>query len=362
MKPHLSIFSFETLRALKLKFPAGLVMAVGTLLVVELGLHLAVDVLPAPVLWDGFETAAKIAQATAFPESNIDLLILGPSHGSVGVSPAVMMASLGTDEKTIYNGALVGRDYTVVEFVYKEVYQPSLEPQALVLCASPIVLNANNLRMQCNTERFFQSPMPRAIRQTGLGRVWQFFLNEHVYLYRYRKREAGLAQGCVLGKRRLDDYGFWACPGTYDPTQCRMHRSDYHYRQVILDFEFAGPSVEAFRRILDGAKRTNTPTVVLNMPFRPSLLTFSPDAPETYQSYLVHMRELCERYDFLWLDYQQTLDLSDGDFSDVDHLNPNGAAKLSRSLTHDLVEHRVIGRQRVTTRPTTEILPAKKSP
>jgi hypothetical protein len=50
------------------------------------------------------------------------------------------------------------------------------------------------------------------------------------------------------------------------------------------------------------------------------------------------MRQLRDRHGFHWLDYNDAMELSDADFRDVDHLNPQGVHKLSKRLGQDLAQ------------------------
>jgi hypothetical protein len=160
---------------------------------------------------------------------------------------------------------------------------------------------------------------------------------EHVYLYRYRKRQTRLELGFVGGKRLTDHWGFGAGFGVYNQRdRSELLEGPHQYREVLQDFAFGGPSLEAFLRIVDHANARQLPVVVVNMPFRKDLLRLSANAPEDYAAYLRQMTALSTRYGFTWLDYQDSLPLEDRDFFDVDHLNFEGAKRLSRRLAEDL--------------------------
>ena len=68
------------------------------------------------------------------------------------------------------------------------------------------------------------------------------------------------------------------------------------------------------------------------MPFRNDLLSISPTGKKDYQLFLKKISVLQSEYGFIWLDYQTSLSLTDEDFRDVDHLNTQGALKLSTNL------------------------------
>jgi hypothetical protein len=160
---------------------------------------------------------------------------------------------------------------------------------------------------------------------------------EHVFLYRYRKRQSRLELGFVGGKRLTDHWGFGAGFGVYNQRdRSELLEGPHQYREVLQDFAFGGPSLEAFLRIIGHANAQQVPVFVVNMPFRKDLLRLSAHAPEDYASYLRQMTALSTRYGFTWLDYQDSLPLEDRDFFDVDHLNFEGAKRLSRRLAEDL--------------------------
>jgi hypothetical protein len=335
-----SIFSSESLPRGAVRFPRALALALGLLLASELALHLLAQRLPQPVLWGAGEGSAKIAQVLARGRqrpADVHLLILGPSHARIGVSPRAMMTEEPDFPWSVYNGGVNGRTYTMIEFTLEHVYIPVLKPKALVLTASPIIFTRSNTRMERNSDEFFDAPMPRALQAQGLEGVWRQFLVNHVYLYRYRKRQANLERGFVGGRQVLDEWGFGGAAGVYGQARRATLLEGFHpYREVLQGFSFGGPSVDAFARIVERANRERRPVVVVNMPFREDLLLLSPRGRESYQTYLRGMAALAARHRFTWLDYQASLPLDDSDFHDVDHLNLEGARKLSQRLARDL--------------------------
>jgi hypothetical protein len=335
-----SIFSSESLPRAMVRIPRAAALAVALVLATELVLHLLEDHLPRPVLWGAGEGSAKIAQVMARARNDrreLDVLILGPSHARFGISPRVMMTEAPDFGWSVYNGAVNGRTYSMIEFALEHVYGPLLEPRMLVLTASPIIFTRSNLRMERNSDEFFDAPMPRALRARGLERVWRQFLVERVYLYRYRKRQHDLDRGFVGDRRVIDDWGFGGANGVYDEARrFELLAGPHPYKEVIQNFAFGGPSLEAFARVVERAKRQRVPVVVVDMPFRGDLLRLSSHGGQDYQTYLREMARLKARYDFAWLDYQASLSLGESDFRDVDHLNLDGAHKLSLRLAEDL--------------------------
>jgi hypothetical protein len=306
----------------------------------ELALHAVEDRLPQPVLWGAGEASAKVAQVVAHAREDpagVDVLVLGPSHARTGISPYDMRKVEQGFRWSVYNGGVNGRTYSMLEFVLDHVYEPLLKPRLLVLTASPIIFTESNWRMERSSDEFFDAPMPRALRATGLESLWRQFMVEHVYLYRYRKRESGLERGFVGGQRIIDRHGFGTRIGLYtERERSELLEGHHQYKDVIDRFAFGGPSLDAFLRIVENANARRQPVIVVNMPFRDDLLRLSARGPEAYQEYLGKMKLLADRYGFTWLDYQEVLPLSDRDFLDVDHLNYSGAGKLSRRLADDL--------------------------
>ena len=342
-KSHSSIFSFDTLNIHGFRIPRAALVAAGAVLCCELLLHIFQSFLPEPVVWGSGEASVKVAQVRRLAGNltePLDLLILGPSHASVGISPAAMLSSVDHPRFTIYNGSLNGRTYPVLEFLLREVYQPLLKPRMLVLSASPVIFNLHNSWMERNSREFFSAPMPRACRSTGIEHLWRTFLVEDLFLYRYRRRQADLSEGFLNGRRIVDRYGYHAVDGRYDDEQRRLLLASTHpYHNIMRHFEFGGPSVAAFIDILKWSRRIDIPVVVVNMPFRTDLLTISPTGQDDYAEYLRRMLMLRDTYGFRWLDYQQSMSLDDDDFRDVDHLNVPGAVLLSRHLSLDLVSY-----------------------
>lgn len=306
----------------------------------ELALHLLEARLPQPVLWGADESSAKVAQVTGLARdglAEVDVLILGPSHASLGISPHNMMKDAPEFGWSVYNGGVNGRTYSAIEFILAHVYGPLLKPKLLVLTASPIIFTRSNTRMERNSDEFFDAPMPRALRAQGWEGAFRRFLAERFYLYRYRKTQVGLEKGIIDHKRVIDHWGYGGRPGFYNEVRrSELLQAHHPYREVIANFAFGGPSLESFLRIVDESNRLRVPVVVVNMPFREDLFLLASHAREDYRTYLGEMARLAARHGFSWLDYQESLSLEDNDFRDVDHLNYSGTRKLSLRLASDL--------------------------
>jgi len=337
MKPsRSSIFSSDTLAPGALRFPKAAALALLIVAGAEATLHVFADRLPEPVLWGAGEASTKIAQAerlAAAQPGRVDVLILGPSHASVGLSPEALLAACAREGMTAFNGGINGRDYPVVAFVYEHVYAPRLAPRTVAITANPICFNRNAPLLAHNTAEFFDAPAPRALTRDGLAGWWRGVLAHDFALYRYRTRARGLAEGFVGGKKLLDPLGFHAVHGVFDDARKQALRARTHpYAKVWKSYEFAGASAEAFERLVGAARADGARVVVVNMPFRPELLALDAGAPAAYGAYLSAMEALRGRHGFEWLDLHAQMSLSDADFRDVDHLNEGGAAKASRAL------------------------------
>lgn len=341
MKPsRSSIFNFDTLVPGALRFPKAALLALVIVGGAEATLHMLADRLPEPVLWGAGEASSKIAQAEALGPANpqgIDVLILGPSHASVGISPEVLIEACGKAGMTAYNGGINGRDYPVVEFVFEHVYEPQLQPRTVVITANPICFNRNAPLLAHNNQEFFDAPAPRALISSGIEGWWRGVLAHDFALFYYRTRARGLSEGCVGGKQVLDPFGYHAVSGTFDEKRKAELRSPGHpYAKVWKNYAFGGASAEAFEKLITDAQSAGAKVLVVNMPFRPELLALDATAEKSYAAYLEAIRALRERLAFDWLDLEETLPLTDGDFRDVDHLNETGAAKATRAIAQYL--------------------------
>ena len=293
MKSPSSIFNFSTLDLKGIVPPKGVLLAMGIVLAIEVGLHVAAPALPDPVLWGEADTSAKMAQVlacSAHEKTPLEVLIVGPSHAETGICPAAMMESVPEYRYSTYNGGMNGRTYSVLDFVSAHVYEPVFHPRCVVLCMSPIIVNRYNEWMERNTSEFFAAPAPKAIISKGLGGVWRRILTNHVYLYRYRQRQWHLADGCVGTARPIDRKGYRSLSGEYtDEDRTALQRPAHPYQQVMKAFEFGGPSAEAFVRLVARLTEAHVSVVVVNMPFRPELLTISPTGASDYDDYLTHL-------------------------------------------------------------------------
>lgn len=340
-KSRSSIFSFNTLSFSEARLPLAALLAILAIGSVEMGLHLFEKKLPEPVLWGSGETPVKIAQVEAMTEQekrDINVLIIGPSHASIGISPQSMSDQPHNSGISAYNGGLNGRTYSVVQFVLENVYLKELEPKVVVMTASPLILNENNLWMERNSQEFFSAPMPRSLKANGIARKWNLWLIENVFLYKYRKRETGLTNGFLDSRQIVDSYGYHEVKGTFDDqARDKLNNPEHPYQSIMDSFDFGGPSADGFESILIELKKKAIPVVVINMPFREEFIQISPTGRDDYQSYLEELAKLQELYGFIYYDYQTEVPLSDDHFKDVDHLNTAGAAIVSTRLARDLV-------------------------
>jgi hypothetical protein len=334
-----SIFRFEVLEQRGLGLPGGALAAVVILCFLEAVLRTLAPRLPEAVLWGKGESSVKIAQvlaASSRKNDSYDVLILGPSHASTGISPSAMKEGLA-GVPSIYNGGINGRDYPVLEMILREVYLPHLQPRTIVLTVSPVCFNRNFAILGSNTAEFCSAPMPRVWLAQGLEKSWQRLLVEHVYLYRYNHWQKDLSAGCFRGRRLVDEHGFHAAHGVFDEAQrFRLLSSNHRYHGIWKDYECGGAALEALIGMLVLAAENGIRTVVVNMPFRRELFDLPGPGEAAYDEYLQAMSRLSQSLDFLWLDYQAQMHFDAEDFVDVDHLNPTGAAKLSLRLGLDL--------------------------
>lgn len=332
------IFSFDCLSLEGARVPKALVLAVLAVGSAELALHALEDRLPDPVLWGGGEVSTKVAQVEAWEGESVDVLLLGPSHASIGLTPAAMRKEQGFSDLSVYNGGLNGRTFTVIDFVSRHVYEPEFRPKVAVVTASPVVLNGNNMWMERNSSEFFTAPIPAALSSRGVRKRWGLFLTKHVNLYKYRRRGEGLAKGFVGGKKVLDRFGYHAVEGEYDFDRRRELAAAVHpYQSIMSSHSFDGVSVDAFRVLIQRLRDRGTEVVVVNMPFRQELLEISVRGAEEYDDYLKAVENSTIEVGAYWWDYQNGLELTDMDFRDVDHLNVTGAEKVSRRLAQDLL-------------------------
>lgn len=316
------------------RWPWAATWALLLVVLVEIGLHVFRQELPEPVLWGAGESGIKAAQASRIAASGgVDWLVLGASHGSLGISPNALLKqpALNTCGPRVYNGALNGRTFSVGEFLLREHYLPLLRPQRLILAVHPLIVNANNAWMERNTAEFFAAPEPRSRLRRGLLGAWTRFLVGNVYLYRYRTWEPDLDLGFRNGKQVVDEWGYHPSRGQFDAAmRAKLAAANHPYQTIMARYETGGPSYEGLVAILELANAENLPVAVLNMPSRPEFFAIGTDGATDYAAYLGSMERLRTRYGFTWIDAQRDLQtLTDADFRDVDHLNVQGAEKLA---------------------------------
>lgn len=320
--------------------PLGALVSLFILGGIEISLHVLSKHLPEPVLWGTGEPSSKIAIAGRVAEQSVGLytiLIQGPSHASVGIDPNVLKLAFEEQSVFAFNAGLNGRTYRVIDFCSQHVFEDLFKPDLVVLTASPVIFNENNLWMERNTSEFMSSPMPKHLAARGINRAWLGFLSKDLELYRLRKREFGLSRGWVDGKLKYDDRGFRPLEGTYTEVERqKFFSADHPYQKILRSIKGGGPSLVAFDRMVTRLNEKKIDVVVVNMPFRSDLLQVTPGLKDDYQVYLKQMEERAQTLGFLWLDYADLDLFTDQEFRDVDHLNKNGASKVTLQLAEDI--------------------------
>lgn len=320
--------------------PLGALVSLFILCGFEISLHVFSKHFPEPVLWGTGEPSSKIAIAGRVAEQSVGeytILIQGPSHASVGIDPNILTLAFEKNPIFAFNAGLNGRTYPVIDFCSEHVFEDLFKPDMVVLTASPVIFNKNNLWMERNTSEFMSSPMPKHLAARGIKRAWLGFLTKHLELYRLRKREFGLSRGWVDGQLKYDDRGFHPLEGTYtEEAKQKFLNTDHPYQKILRSIEFGGPSLVAFDRMVERLRKKKVDVVVVNMPFRSDLLEVSSGLKDEYQVYLQQMEERAQTLGFLWLDYADLDLVTDQEFRDVDHLNKNGAAKITLQLANDI--------------------------
>ena len=336
---HSSIFSFETLRGVRPGRFAGAIAAAAALLGCEASLRLFQARLPQPRLWGEGESSTKVAQFERFaprPGGRIDGLILGPSHASMCISPAAMRGEWGTNT-VVYNAGINGRDYPVVEFLFRHAFLKRARPSFVVITISPICFNRNYSPIAGNTAEFFASPAPGGIEGTGVVGLIERWMVSNVHLYRYRWRGPRLSDGFVGGKPVLDEFGFHGAAGAYsDAVRMALLDSDHPYYPVWQNYEFGGAAVEALRLLIREAQAAGARVVLVDTPFLPPLLELPGEPRAAIAQYDAEISRIAEANGVVRLNYRESSVYEMTDFRDTDHLNKRGAAKLSRILAADL--------------------------
>lgn len=315
-------------------------LAAGALVVVLLA-ELAARVLGPQLPVARYEelTAQHLEQLAAL-DDRPGTLLAGASQIAAGVDPEAL-ASRSAAVDDAYAFWLAGPGIGTVTDTVRHVVLPRYPADTVVIGLTSRELNAsgNSQPLLASAVSGSQGFREDAGELGVLGRIDQE-LSELSALVRYRRRLTSPAdllreppgqpisdRGQLLDRLPLE---------TYEPNEDHLDQE----RRALRDYELDREHLESLRSFVLWARERGLRVVLVDLPvYEPEYLDLTEGLAEGDQAYRAAIRELAEETGTTLLDPRSALSWDDPDlWGDVNHLNAEGAERLTAWLAHRLDE------------------------
>lgn len=349
-----SIFSFDTYRV-RTGFPGWLVVLLALVIMTELALRVpaVTQRLPAPelLLWHSPLIQTKFNYLKTFESTRgIDILFIGNSTVQAGVNPQVFDASQGegVNGPGAFNGSVEGLPpYGTLLFL--EIWMRYTTPEVIIYGMSPQDLNSNSPWARDITDRVKHSPLAWAEARRGIrGRVTAGLL-EHSAFYRYRS---------VLYNLFLRGGTMPPVPDVYFDTR-GYHSLDHRLADIpaadrrmfynkagVLNYSPRGEQMTALEHLIQYCDDNGIQLILVNMPLADEYYSQF-DGPGDYQEYLSALTDVARGHTLPLWDMENlpaSLAFGDTEFADLNHLNHDGAQRLSSMMAEQYTQLVAAGR------------------
>jgi hypothetical protein len=294
---------------------------------------------PEPTLWHAENVQTKLDYLHVLEtERRVNVLFLGNSTVLAGINPSIFDQTLqtGVESAAAFNGALEGLPaYGALQFA--EIYTQYARPQTIIYGITPQDINQNSPSVKEITDKIQRATLVQAKVHPGLPSWLLRTLVEHSYFFRYRYV---LHQLLISGGRfpqpvkiYFDRRGFVASTERLADVS-PAGRSKYYNIDGVLNYTPEGEQANALQALLEWCQRQGIRLILVNMPLADDYYgNFR--SPADYQHYHARVASLAATYATPFWD-AEALEvgpyLDDTSFADFNHLNVDGAAKLSTWL------------------------------
>lgn len=308
---------------------------------------------PAPRLWHALLVQDKLDYLAEAAESHrVDVLFVGNSTTQAGVNPTMFDATVSDTARTItgnmemergvgsFNASIEGLPPFGTE-LFLPIYLKRALPATIIYGVTPQDLNANSPWAMDVTERLTHSPMVLAESERGWRGWFLGRLLRYSELFRYRPILMQVFMTGTLHDDASEDVYFDR--QGHDAIDRRLadlttdQRTHLYNKAGVLNYSVNGVQQDALRRTVAEAQARGIQIVLVNMPLADDYY-HNFDNVSDYEQYMTALTHLAAEADIpLWnmegtdptFDYQP---FSDDEFADLNHLNANGAERLSTLL------------------------------
>ncbi len=321
---------------------SSLLVAVGVLLVAELGVRALAGPLHEPMVWRDRETSAKAAQIAGLGDAGgAEVVLVGSSMTNAAVDPVALTEALGTS-RPAYNAALNGASTPTLATWVEEVVIPQLRPDLIVVGLSSRELNGRGRNQDEELTSFSSSPAVERLTGGGgwSGRI-ERALEDASALVRYRTtlRRPLEAFDDTKGPPRprdmLQPLGVLRALRVFASADYRV-TADFRARmvdRVFNDYEIGTREVAALHELYEIAERADVDVAVVLMPITEDAVTMHPNGADDLARFEAAIADATEG--------RRVLDLRSGFqdlrlFADPLHLNGQGRADFTTALAEAL--------------------------
>jgi hypothetical protein len=302
-----------------------------------------------------------------------DVLIVGSSRSLQGVDPNTLQQALmaqGYPELRIYNFSVNGATAQVVDWMLRQLLEPSQLPRLIIwadgsrafnsgkpdLTYQAIVGSAGYQRLAAGDRPIAQPPAAAEPRPTVVAQAdaevctelqdWLPFLQRDGQCLPSSEDAAPPAivpepiqAGYAAFSTNLDQKGFQPVGQTYNPATYyqQFPRVAGQFDDNYASFRLSGSQETATRALANYARGYQIPLVFVNLPLNRDYLDgFRLTRERQFQQ---HMQRLAGLYGFLALDLTQQWGGQHSYFADPSHLNQTGARAVANHLaTHPNID------------------------
>lgn len=284
-----------------------------TLLVVELGLHLATDEMPGTSRWPLFETHIKSRQVVEL-EPEIDVLFIGSSITAAGIDPTRLERTTGLSS---YNAGIPGATPVSQLSWLEHVVLPETRPSTVVVGLLPFPVGGDG------------EPYNEVITRAALGDKiarrfrWSSLITHQGVLANWDLLEA---RDRLESQGLITDLGHFK--GFYDRTGATLDGIFSHEASGLLGSQ----QEEALQRMIEEVRNIGSDVVILMEPGHPREVEV--DLMARYNASMLAWSE--EMGVDVWNVAQETWGLEL--FADEVHFNERGASVFTDYIGNKLVE------------------------
>jgi len=279
-----------------------------------------------------------------------EIMFMGSSRVLSGLNPVVAAQELeqaGLGKRAILNLAVTGSSIDLNYLILKNIIKDDKKPAMIVYGITETEFNSGRAMFDYDEYFALAERLDDFGNYSGdnLTKKVSFVLKQLLPLYRDHDilRLAFNIQfnpGDAYHKSYLSGPQQWKPdPGgyfSYYPTGVYLP-PDARIKPLLQNYQYQGYRLDRLHDFLKLAKARDIKVLLVNMPVLPATIAMWP-GPAELATYYKFLQEQARQFELPYLDlYQGEKFLTEADFWDSSHLNEQGAEKLTRLVTRQLL-------------------------